>query len=416
MAATSRRVSKRAPAGAPAEPIGAVADELRAALQAVLQPLGAGDPRPMTLSRRIGIDKSLASVLVRAANAPTDLALLQLVPSPTGLRIFAERAGRHAPRPAIARLRNATDRFRTLLDATPGGRAALDARLAEGAHDLGRKRENSSRQSTFKSSAFLLGYFSEVLCSSLFLIPSEDGSMVDGVEVTRRLGVRRMRSTTTVPIFSFIVAGEGRPPDRSTYLEAIDPAAGAPSLANLVLPEFSTQPLPDLEVVREGPRTTVLLPGGSSTDGPMDMTWAIRLRNGGPVNPGAGSHALNGYFLHMPTRRLVRDLFIADTVYPGATPFVTFALPGTEASRNPPRPGSPPYYGQIDLTAELEPLPASGRGFAIPGVPDHDRLTRDVLARSGHAHTRFRGWRCVINYPLPLIQMLFWLAHPDHGR
>jgi hypothetical protein len=369
----------------------------------------------MALSRQIGIDKSLASVLVRAANAPTDLALLQLVPSPTGLRIFAERAARHAPRPTITRLRTATGSFRALLDATPGGRAALDARLSEGAHDLGRKRENSSRQSTFKSSAFLLGYFSEVLCSSLFLIPSEDGGMVDGVEITRRLGVRRMRSTTTIPIFSFAVAQEGRPPDRSTHLEPIEPDSGPASLGNLILPEHCTQPLPRLEVVREGRRTTVLLPGGSSTDGPMDMTWAIRLRNGGPADPGAGSHPLNGYFLHMPTRRLVRDLFIADSVYTGASPFVTFALPNTAAHQNPPRPDLPTYYGQIDLTAELEPLPASGRGFSIPGVPDHDRLTRDVLTRSGHGQTRFRGWRCVINYPLPLIEMLFWLTHPDPG-
>src|SRR4030095_4820688 len=108
------------------------------------------EPRRSELSGPTGIDTSLASVLVRAVNAPTDLALLQLIPSPMGLRIFSDRVSALASRAAIDRLRTATESFRRLLDATPGGRAALDAHISEGARDLGRKRENTSRQSTFK--------------------------------------------------------------------------------------------------------------------------------------------------------------------------------------------------------------------------------------------------------------------------
>jgi hypothetical protein len=49
-------------------------------------------------------------------------------------------------------------------------------------------------------------------------------------------------------------------------------------------------------------------------------------------------------------------------------------------------------------------------------MPDHDRLTAEVLERAGHAKTRFRGWRCTLNYPVPMLEMLVWLRHPEAGE
>jgi hypothetical protein len=415
--ATTERSRRRTAAGSAAADdardtrLAEVAQELRAALAATLRAAAGADPRPMQLSRVIGIDKSLASVLVRAVKAPTDLALLQLIPSPTGLRILSARARGVAPRAAIARLEAATESFRRLLDATPGGRAALDARISEGARALGRRREHTSRQSTFKAVSFLVGYFSDLLTSSLFVIPSKTEGMLDGIEIMRRTGVRRMRASATVPLFSFEAWPEDVPPEHSSHLEPIDGDRAAPSPSNVLLPAYCSQPMPEVIVVREGVRTTVILPGGGASLGPMDFAWAFRLRNGGPADAGTGTQAIHGYYLHMPTRRLVRDLYVHRSVFPGASPSVSFALPGTEASRNPPREGTPAYYAQIDLAVELEPIPES-RPAALPGVPGHEDLTRHVLDRAGYDLAEFRGWRCVVEYPVPLITMLFWFTHP----
>jgi hypothetical protein len=120
---------------------------------------------------------------------------------------------------------------------------------------------------------------------------------------------------------------------------------------------------------------------------------------------------LHGYYVHMPTRRVVRDVYIAEGIYPGATPLVSWALPRTQHYEHPPGEGADRYYGQLDIEAEFEPLAGAKRTFAVPGLPDQDRLVRSVLARSGHANTKFRGYRCSINYPVPLIEMYVWLRH-----
>jgi hypothetical protein len=80
---------------------------LREALLPVLEQAAGKRPRLTDLTRTLGIDKSLASLLVRAANAPNDLELMHLVPSPAGLRILADSATRRARPSALARLRTA---------------------------------------------------------------------------------------------------------------------------------------------------------------------------------------------------------------------------------------------------------------------------------------------------------------------
>ena len=415
------RRTRRTPAPEPIPPpaagrepqIEAVARELRAAIAPVLRAAAGPDVRPMKLARAIDIDKSLASVLVRAVNSPGDRDLLHFVPSPTGLRILAEHTAGVASRAATRRLEAAIESFRALLEATPGGRAALDARLSEGARALGTKRENSSKQAAFKAMSFLLGYYGDVMASTLFVVPAEDGRMVDGIEIFRRQGVRRMRAATKIPLFNFTPWADDEGTDvPATRLDPLVPDKAGPSPSNLLLPEYCTKPMPAVEVEREGRSTAVVLPGADGAEGALDFAWAFRLRNGGAREPAPGVHSLHAYFVHMPTRRVVRDIFLAESIYEGAEPFASWALPATQQHDHPPGDGRPRYYGQVDLEGAFEPLAGTRRPFAIPGLPGHDRLTEDVLARVGHDRTRFRGWRCTLNYPVPLLDMYVWLRHP----
>jgi hypothetical protein len=44
-------------------------------------------------------------------------------------------------------------------------------------------------------------------------------------------------------------------------------------------------------------------------------------------------------------------------------------------------------------------------------MPGHDRMVQSVLERAGHAKVRFHGWRCTLDYPVPLLDMVIWLKH-----
>src|SRR5215471_5920706 len=206
--------------------IEATGSELRRAITAVLEAVAGPQPRPTRVSRAIGLDKSLASRLVRAVQNSSDLELMHLVPSPGGLHIFAELAMRFADPASISNLQAATGRFELLLDSLPGGRASIDAQISESSAVALAKREQIAKQASFKAMSFLLGHFCDVLSTTLFLVPSADPRRVDGIEIHRRIGLRRLRPSTPLALLSLATPPKEAPPGHVTRFETLDGPPG----------------------------------------------------------------------------------------------------------------------------------------------------------------------------------------------
>jgi len=387
--------------------------ELRRAITGVLEAVAGPRPRPTRVARAIGLDKSLASRLVRSVRATSDMDLMHFVPSPGGLHIFADLARKHADPASIEHLRAAADRFTELLDVVPGGRASIDAQIAESSRVALEKREHIAKQASFKAMSFLLGHFCDVLTTSLFLVPSANGRRVDGIEIHRRLGLRRMRPSTPLALLSFWGDASDAMKENAIAFEPVDGEAGRPDPMAFLLPEFSSQPLPELDVVRDGDMTTLVLGANSAGQAPTQLTSVFRIRNGWPLKPEERIQTLRGYVLHTPCREVVRDIYIAESLYTDASPQVSFELPGPREARRPPRADGQRHFAEVDLTSSIQQLPLGPEPWDLPGVANQSAIVRHVLERTGHRTTRFRGWRFAMTYPLTLIEMMWWLTHPN---
>jgi len=391
--------------------IEAVGRDLRRALAPVLEAVAGAKPRPTRITLAIGLDKSLASRFVRALQSSSDLELMHLVPSPAGLRILSDLATRYADPASIGNLVAATERFEQLLDSVPGGRAAIDAQISESSPVALEKRAHIAKQASFKAMSFLLGHFCDVLTTSLFLVPSEDGKRVDGIEIHRRTGLRRMRPSTPLALMSVWSEAEDAASEHGIRFETLAGDRGNTNPEGFILPEFSTQPIPDLEVHHDGDMTTLVLAGEPNVHAPAQFTSAFRIRNGWPLAPEAREYMLRGYVLHMPCRRVVRDVYIEESLYADATPRVSYLLPGPRAAMRPPRDDGRRHFTEVDLTTTIEQLPPGPPSHTIPGVMNHGAAVRHVLERTGLATARFRGWRSAMTYPVPLVEMMWWLSH-----
>jgi hypothetical protein len=387
--------------------------ELRRPLRAVLEAVAGDPPRPTRIARAVGLDKSLASRCVRAVMADSDLELMHIVPSPEGLRILADLAADQAGPELIQEFLSATQRFAQLIDRVPGGRATIDAQISEESTLVRERSEHAARQAAFKSMSFLLGHYCETLSTSLFLVPSPNGRMIDGIEVHRRLGLRRMRPGTPLALLSMHYAPEDEHPSDDIILESIDGAPGTQKPDDYLLREFSSDPLPDLEVMRDGKISTLVLAGDPSVHAPTHISSAFRVRNGWTLAPDAHIQDIRGYVLHVPARRLVRDLYVAEPLYPGAFPRISYLLPGPRGNTPVPEDDGARHYASVNLQAPIEALPGGSNSFALSGSANHSAAVRSVLERAGHATTRFRGWRSTITYPVPMLEMIWWLVHPN---
>ncbi len=398
------------------ENLGSVGRELRRTLLPVLAAIAGPRPSPTRLSRAIGLDKSLASRLVRATQSASDLDLMHIVPSPAGLRILADLAGVVVPAELIADLLAVTERFAVLLESTPGGRAALDGLISESSPDVREKREHIAKQASFKAMSFLLGHFCDMLTTSLFLVPSDDGRRVDGIEVHRRIGLRRLRPSTPLALLSFSVLPEEMPPGEAIWFDTVDGTHVDDPARAFLMSEFCSQPMPQLQVVRDSNVTTLVLPGNTGTRTPTQITSTFRIRNAWSLFPEDRSQSLRGYVLHVPCAQLVRDVFIAESLFPDAIPRVSFLMPGPRVATHPPREDGTHHFTEVDLSTTIEQLPVGPHAFAVPGIGDQSAAVRNALERAGHGATRFRGWRCSVTYPVPLVEMMWWLEHPGNGH
>lgn len=391
-----------------APPEAQVAQALRTSLMPVLQALGGQPTRPMHLVRRIGLDKSLASRLAQASRADTEAEFLHRLPSPTGLRILIDRSRQaglaEAWLPALAQ---AVDDFAQLLDGLPGGRQALDARLGSQQHTIRARREQMARQASFKAVSFLFGHDCDCLTTSLFLLPSADGQAVDVIEVHRRLGLRRITPGTAVPLLSVHAsAGAGAAPSAMTPVGAPPAGTAAANEAHrYLISEASSQPLPELDIVQDGPNRVFVLGPAAADPLPARLSTALRLEAAEMAHPGPGRRLVRNYMLHTPCQRLVREVFLADGVWPAALPEWGFFLPGPSGGPMQAPDPAQPHFRRLNLSAPLLQLPQSADLAPLDGVPDHAAALWSVLQRAGLAGTHFRGWRCEIAYPVPLVEM-----------
>jgi len=389
--------------------IDGVAQALQGSLVPLLRQLAGDPPRPVRLTRSQpgpGLDKSLASRLVQAAKADTAQQFMHLVPSPTGLRMLLERAQFLAEGGLIQRTERAAEQFQQLLDSLPGGRQALDAHLGEHQSSIREKREHIARQASFKAVSFLFGHYCETLATSLFVFPSAVPGRVDLLEVHRRIGLRRLTTGTPLPLLSVCSSRyEGEIAQMSALMADVSGNVQARDPADYIVAAASSEPLPPLQVEEEGELSTFLLAPGAADAAPLKITTAFRFMRAESVAQVADWNTLRIYMLHTPCRTLVRDVWLADGLWPDAFPQVGCYLPSPSGAPAVELDPAQPHYRRVNLTTRIEQRPAGAEGFELAGVPDQRATLEAVLARAGLAPSQFRGWRCEMTYPLPLIEM-----------
>ena len=131
------------------------------------------------------------------------------------------------------------------------GRAAIDAQLSESSILALEKRERIAKQASFKAMSFVLGYFCDVLTTTLLLVPSKNGTRVDGIEIQRRIGLRRMRPSSPIPLLSVAMDPEDAAQENDIRLDTIGGDEHSARPDGFLLHEFSSKPTPQYEIVRD---------------------------------------------------------------------------------------------------------------------------------------------------------------------
>jgi hypothetical protein len=302
----------------------------------------------------------------------------------------------------VERTARAVDAFAALLEALPGGRQTLDAMIGEDAFSVRERREQMARQASFKANSFLFGHCCDTVSTSLFLSPSADGQRIDAVEIHRRSGLQRLSAAMTLPLLSVQAAASS---PRATAAPAMQGLWGAGLQASDCFLPDGTLPLPDLAVLRDGPMSIFAIPPHAAV--PATVTAGLRVFDADDIASPAGFKVVRNYMLHTPCRVLVREVFLAPGLWPDARPEIAFCLPGPSGTPLVALEPGRPHHRRLNLSARVEPvpMPVDDPAFDLPGSPDHRLQLLQALREAGLSTRGYRGWRCRMVYPVPLVEM-----------
>lgn len=387
----------------------AVGRSLATSIERVLDGLPRTARGPQALAQALAVDKGFASRLMKAVRSRDPIAVMHLIPGPEPLRRLLRAAARRGVAPDVVREASANvERFAALIDEVAGDRSTFDGVVAGWLPDARRPFESRTKQLLYRGQSQLKGFSVDVDFTAAFLVPSADGDFVDYLVLVGVLGLRRLRPGVPVRLATWMMQSEALP-WRLTTLDGRplhDWSAGR-------LDRFCSAPPPAIDVTAIGDtRCYTLGEGGFGPAAAVDLVLAQRSRNTAPLYSTPPEHRQTGVGAEVdkPARRLHLDVFVHQTVFPGAAPqlYLTDTAFRGMANINDPR-RAPDRY---ELTEAVQPLSGGEAGCRTAHIANYAEMLQTALDSAGRRLDEFRGYRCVIEYPVYGMQVTMGFQRP----
>lgn len=352
---------------------------------------------PQALARRLGLDKVLASRVLKTVRSGDPLAAIHRAPGPEPLRRVLRAMSKAGVDDAVIdEAVGAIEGFERLIRDDVGDRSSLDAIVSAWVPEARREFELRRKQSAFKAISQLNGTQAETLMASVFLHPTDDGTHLDVVWINGLFGLHRLRPGASV---RFATRRLSHPePGRAAF--TLD-GQQVESQADLMLDEFCSTPTPGLGIHRVG--DSILYTLQDNGFGPRSATDLVFAEaNRGEVKRYAKPGVRRKTFVFAenstPSKVLQFDAFIHESLFEGSDPALRIYDTSFEgvADVNDPR-------RELDRLEMMESVESLGMGVSrcrSADVGRYGELLQTVCERLRWDGGRFRGYRCRIDYPL----------------
>ncbi|MCA9755775.1 MAG: hypothetical protein KDA27_08240 [Candidatus Eisenbacteria bacterium] len=344
----------------------------------------------------LGIDKVLASRLLKSMRAGDPLATLHAAPGPQPLRRVIEGFERLGVSPqASDRADRAVSEFERLIREDAGDRSALQTLISAWLPEARREFELRRKQSAFRAMSEIYGCLTETLLATVFLHPSARDGMIDIVWLIGSLGLRRLRPNARVRFASRRYSSPGQPRRPMTLgNERVE------DLRGLLLSRFCNATDADLDVHEMGEVTRYVVAGDRGFATPLDFVFAEVNREEieQTLVPGATRSAYLFAEVDTPSRRLLFDVLLHESIYPGKHPRLLIydtAFEGVASVNDRSR-----DLDRLELEESVAVLDRGLRNLHTPALPRYTEMVGEVFESMGWDSGDYRGFRTEIDYPI----------------
>ncbi len=363
----------------------------------VIDQVPGGDSGPQRLAKELGIDKVLASRMLKAIRSPDAMSMVHRVPGPEPMRRVIKASSKLGVNSNdIRSAGEAIDRFESLIRTEIGDRSALDAILSAWVPEARREFELRRKQSAFRAMSQLKGAEAKVYAEAAIFYPSADDEHIDIVWIKSVIGLHRLRPGMGVKFTSHRKVEDGS--GRQTYTLGGDPVEG---MHNATLEKYCSSPTPTLEARQAGEMLHYLLePVGFGAGSAIDLVTCEVNRGEIPryIPKSRNRKAWASSDINIPSQRMQFDVLVHKDLYASAFPELRIydtTISGQADINDPSR-----DVDQLDLLETIENL-GSGLGrFGSSHVPKYRAMLQDVCETLGFDGDMLRGYRVCSDYPI----------------
>ncbi len=377
--------------------INAAGKDLLEGLVRVLGQIPGGDAGPQQLARQLGIDKVLASRILKAVRAPDPMSVVHRVPGPEPMRRVLTASSKFGVNQSdLKHARLAVDKFESLIRSEVGDRSALDAILSSWVPEARREFELRRKQAAFRAMSQLKGAQADVYSEAAIFYPSDDGEHIDIVWIKAVIGMHRLRPGVSVKFTSRRQIEDQS--GRKTYTLGGEPVDG---VSNATLEQYCSSPTPNLVAHRAGEYMHYLLQ--DDTIGAMSSIDLVTCEVNRAEIPRyipdeRNRRAWASSDINIPSKRMQFDILVHEDLYNRSFPELRIydtAINGLADINDPSR-----DMDQLDLLESIENLGEGLNRFGSSLVPKYRTMIGDVCSRLGFNPEVLRGYRCVAEYPI----------------
>lgn len=381
--------------------------ELGVAMRRLVGAVPGAPHKPTALARLLGVHRVIASQLMSALACEDPYEVLQRVPGPESLRaVAAGAAALEVPGELVAEANGAIEKFGSLIRQDFGTRGALNAAISPQGGQLQQRFEEASRYHVFKGMRQILGVESETWITSMIFVPALPPNDDEAIAVTTiqgALGMRRLRPDAK----AYFTFGPPFNPSGS----APDPSKSAVGLQDLYThapARLETYVAPNKQLVhrladdRLGKRAVADMVAVSHNPRGSQRYASEGRKYGGVV-----------VYTDIPSKTLICDAILHDSVFPGSEPTFRVYKPGTRGPANPNDPSRD--IDLIHFPEQIEVLGKSESRFTLSEVPNYDAMVTRVCDQIGVSIRSLRVYRVKIVYPVPGFQYVMMFEAPQRG-
>lgn len=356
-----------------------------------------GSKAVSAVAQALGIHRKLAWQLVKVAYSEDPFVAAKHMPSPRSVEAITSAVRKQGMDDALVEaIHRASLRFQSLMTTHAADRAEFDMLVESHCRDGDHQDDHRWRQHSFEGNSFTWGAHCKTLLALSIMAPSDERDRhFHMVQVRGLLGFRQTRPGVRWVVNQSVAVDDEKRPESGMRRQALDPTAAAAHNGVPVLPEFCSNPVPQLvrSAGPDGMMQDEFVSGEVGLQGERTLVTGEVLRDIAPTH--ATEHDKIAHFgsaVRTPTEMLHFDLFVRVGLF-GEVQRELCVFSDIAASVS---------FAESDKLVVRESISHLGCGLGMAQAPDlpayHD-LLRSVFRRMALDPSEYELYRIRIAYP-----------------